>query len=393
MAEYGDGAFRSGERLTADKLNSLAAGRPLSVTGAGHADRGSGGDVVAIDQAEVIYIRLTGKDTTKTPIRYAWKEVARNGASSLPGDPTWQNINYRVGSSNGDYATELNNANLTVNDNYIYRSERSPTTGEWLFFLSRRVRVACGETGYCLRLPTVMNYNTASCSISTANAPYLVYPPGHIEYDSNLCKKAEYPNGYWTKSGVNPSVADQNYLHLIDYLTCQALYNNTPANLTKDSITRTEHDITSLVSVFFPSPIIVKSYAGPIDPINDCPALSSNATYTFTINKAVTWIDANLTAASFCGGFNVAFQRGYYLNVNVHKTEPGGQTYDVNLDYAPQGTPNANGIWPAYNNVLQDIVEGNLENNPSGGGAVASGGSCDATGPNPAIYGSIAFSY
>ena len=134
MAEYGDGAFRSGERLTADKLNSLAAGRPLSVTGAGHADRGSGGDVVAIDQAEVIYIRLTGKDTTKTPIRYAWKEVARNGASSLPGDPTWQNINYRVGSSNGDYATELNNANLTVNDNYIYRSERSPTTGEWLFF-------------------------------------------------------------------------------------------------------------------------------------------------------------------------------------------------------------------------------------------------------------------
>lgn len=138
MAEYGDGAFRSGERLTADKLNSLAAGRPLSVTGAGHADRGSGGDVVAIDQAEVIYIRLTGKDTTKTPIRYAWKEVARKGASSAATDPLWLDVPSRIGTLTSDAATEINNTSLSTTDNYVYRAERSPTTGEWLFFLRRR---------------------------------------------------------------------------------------------------------------------------------------------------------------------------------------------------------------------------------------------------------------
>ena len=138
MAEHGDGAFRTGERLTADKLNNLAAGRPLTVTGAGHTDRGSGGDVVAIDQAEVIYIRLTGKDTTKTPIRYAWKEVARKGAISAATDPLWIDVPSRIGTLTSDAATEINNTNLSTTDNYVYRAERSPNTGEWLFFLRRR---------------------------------------------------------------------------------------------------------------------------------------------------------------------------------------------------------------------------------------------------------------
>lgn len=126
------GPFKKGERLTAAKLNELATGTPLSVAGGAltHNPRGS---IVHIDQPENIYIRLTGKTGT-SPIKYAWKEVVRlaNG--------TWLNTP-RTANYTDDYAIELNNSNLSTTDNYVYRAERSPHSGEWLFFLRRKATV------------------------------------------------------------------------------------------------------------------------------------------------------------------------------------------------------------------------------------------------------------
>lgn len=121
--------FRRGEILTADKLNAALAGRPLTVSGSGRLSRDAKGDVVTVDQPETIYFRLTGK-TGSTPIKYSWKEVYRNSSGA------WVNTD-RTGTTSGDYAIELNNSDLSTTDNYVYRAERSPESGEWLFFLRR----------------------------------------------------------------------------------------------------------------------------------------------------------------------------------------------------------------------------------------------------------------
>lgn len=130
MIKKGEGLFQRGERLTAAKLNEAIMPSHVTVAGAGAISRGPEGDVIQVDIPEAMYIRLTAKDTGNTPIRYAWKEVSRlaNG--------TWLNTT-RTGNSTADYAMELNNANLSTSDDYIYRAERSPSTGEWLFFLRR----------------------------------------------------------------------------------------------------------------------------------------------------------------------------------------------------------------------------------------------------------------
>lgn len=137
MAEK-EGPFAKGERLTAVKLNDLAAGRPMTVAGGGVVNRSGGRDAIEIHKAEVIYIRLTEKDVSKTPIRYGWKEVDRLGNPTSTVSATWGNMTDRKAKMTDDYAIELNNQNLSVSDNYIYRAERSPATGEWLFFLRRK---------------------------------------------------------------------------------------------------------------------------------------------------------------------------------------------------------------------------------------------------------------
>jgi hypothetical protein len=133
-----EGPFSKGERLTAVKLNDLATGRPISVTGDGVGNRSGGRDSIEIHKSEVIYIRLTEKDVGKTPIRYGWKEVDRLGNPTSTVNATWGNMANRTAKMTTDYAIELNNQNLSVSDNYIYRAERSPSTGEWLFFLRRK---------------------------------------------------------------------------------------------------------------------------------------------------------------------------------------------------------------------------------------------------------------
>ena len=133
-----EGPFSKGERLTAVKLNELATGRPIVVTGDGVGNRSGGQDSIEIHRSEVIYIRLTEKDVSKTPIRYGWKEVDRLGSPTTTANATWGNTASRTAKMTNDYAIELNNQNLSVSDNYIYRAERSPSTGEWLFFLRKK---------------------------------------------------------------------------------------------------------------------------------------------------------------------------------------------------------------------------------------------------------------
>jgi hypothetical protein len=119
----GQGPFQKGERLTAAKLNEWVLQKPsVSVFGEGHSE----GGVVAVDGRESMFVRLTGKNTANTPIKYAWKRVSR-----LP-NGTWQDLTH-TGNTTNDYAVEINNANLTVNTTTVYQAERSVTTGEWLF--------------------------------------------------------------------------------------------------------------------------------------------------------------------------------------------------------------------------------------------------------------------
>lgn len=178
-----EGVFAKGERLTASKLNDLAAGRPLSVAGQGIVNRSGGRDELELKPPEIIYIRLTEKDVSKTPVRYGWKEVDRLGNPTATVSATWGNMTDRKAKMTDDYAIELNNANLSVTDNYIYRAERSPATGEWLFFLRKKpsgggVNEIC-TGGMCERLPTTVQF------IVGAPNPAYTGPPGPVYRELN----------------------------------------------------------------------------------------------------------------------------------------------------------------------------------------------------------------
>jgi hypothetical protein len=383
--ETGSGPFKKGERLTAQKLNQLADGVPFTVTG-GALTHNPRGNIVHIDQPENIYIKLTGKTGT-SPIKYGWKEVVRlaNG--------TWLDT-ARTANYTDDYAVELNNSNLSTTDGYIYRSERSPHTGEWLFFLRRNRK--CGIDGYCLRLPSTINFSTVSCTFSTANVPIWTYAPGMVVYSPDGCKNAEYPDGWVTwrnvtsGGGTTVDVPTGHMQSMIDYATCLSLYSNSSGALVKDVNTRTENDIKSLLTAYFPTPLTVKHWNGAIDQATDCPAYGGKNIYEYNVTKAVTYVEANLTAAPSCGGFNVAYKRGYDIEVQIKNSEytASGTLFSVsytNLKFATIGlTSNTTApyYFPTYTNlIVSDTDTG------------SSGGDCDATGPNPFTYGNITFTY
>ena len=150
--------FTSGEVLTADKLNQAISGRRLTVHGSGGSSIDADGDTIRVDGYENIYIRLTEKQTANSTVKYGWKEVYRtaNGA--------WQNATFN-GTANGDYAVEINNANLPTG-NIVYRAERSPESGELLFrssgLLSTDIK---GKDIVLMILGTEEEYDTC------ANAP------------------------------------------------------------------------------------------------------------------------------------------------------------------------------------------------------------------------------
>jgi hypothetical protein len=127
-----EGPFQRGERLTAVKLNEMTAGKPLSVSGRGVINRSAGHDELELSTPEVIYMRLTEKDATKTPVRYGWVEVDRLGNPNATISATWGNITTRTANATDDFAIEPNNGTLSTTDNAIHRAERSLTTGEWV---------------------------------------------------------------------------------------------------------------------------------------------------------------------------------------------------------------------------------------------------------------------
>jgi hypothetical protein len=150
--------FTSGEILTADKLNQAISGRRLTVHGSGGSSIDADGDTIRVDGYENIYIRLTEKHTANSTVKYGWKEVYRNANGA------WQNATFN-GTANGDYAVEINNANLPTG-NIVYRAERSPESGELLFkssgLLSTDIK---GKDIVLMILGTEEEYDTC------ANAP------------------------------------------------------------------------------------------------------------------------------------------------------------------------------------------------------------------------------
>lgn len=185
-----EGPFSKGERLTAVKLNDLAVGRPMTVAGNGFVNRSGGRDAIEIHNPEVMYIRLTEKDTSKTPIRYGWKEVDRLGNPTSTVSATWGNMTDRKAKMTDDYAIELNNQNLSVTDNYIYRAERSPATGEWLFFLRKRSSSGGGVPcvgGLCEKIPTTVQFDVGPQGSGYTGPPGPVYKQFNYEtYQKNI---------------------------------------------------------------------------------------------------------------------------------------------------------------------------------------------------------------
>lgn len=182
MPRTGDGPFQRGERLTASRLNDLAKGVPVFMTG-GTITESPTGKLINVDQPENIYIRLTGK-TGSSPIKYAWKEVVRlaNG--------TWLNTP-RTANYTDDYAIELNNSNLSTTDNYVYRAERSPHSGEWLFGKSGLGNLTASSNSIIMILGTFDEYK---------NCPGILGVAGDPPKDSsnNLC----VPAYAWAEYGV-----------------------------------------------------------------------------------------------------------------------------------------------------------------------------------------------
>jgi len=166
----GQTPFQRGERLTAAKLNEWVTKRPTVETyGHGHTE----GGVVVVDERETMHVRLTGKDTANTPIKYSWKRVSREA------NGTWTNLTH-TGNTTNDYAVEINNTNLTVNTTTVYKAERSVSTGEWLLTNTSggsggNVTITSGETAIMI-LGTYEDYKDCPNVPASPPTTYANYP-------------------------------------------------------------------------------------------------------------------------------------------------------------------------------------------------------------------------
>lgn len=370
--------FKRGEILTAAKLNAaIGNSRRLTVAGDGAVSNDADGDVVRVDGYENIYIRLTGKTGTN-PIKYAWTEVFRNA------NGTWSNTTNN-GTTTGDYAIELNNSNLSTSDNYVYRAERSPESGEWLFFLRRNTK--CGYDGFCIRYPNSISFNGSSCSYS-ANIPIWDIEPDTVIYDGE-CPQYEYFDG-WIKWYVNNNVnagPTEHFQELLDYLECLETTGSQAGSLTLNTNVRSETDITNNITAFFPTPLVYDVYLGAIDANTSCRLLSDTYTTEYVIKKAIKYVEANLTGGGNCSGFTIDWKRGYDVQINIKQTRvqhPSNATtgpYYVDWEFGIRGFPDANGTYPEYTNNLTGQITG------------TTGGACDESGPFAYTYGNITVSY
>lgn len=319
MAEQGP--FRRGEILTAQKLNDALAGRPITVSGSGRLSRDAKGDVVTVDQPETIYLRLTGKTGT-TPIKYSWKEVYRNAAGA------WVNT-ARTGTTSGDYAIELNNSDLSTTDNLVYRAERSPESGEWLFFLRRSAIVAnpC-VNGLCQYLPTLLDFTfPAAPSYSGPSTP-----PTSTVTSANIDGCSDNVQMFTTMLGFNQSGI------LYQKLKSQAIAGLvTGISLSPGTSFPVSNDIASPMSAFKPYNKNTTYYKN-----NGICQTYGDIEITTTIQTAVSKIRVTMTIG-YCG-FSVVLARETSISYKTFydgQLSPGNAytNQEVPSDWLYQTTP------------------------------------------------------
>jgi hypothetical protein len=321
--------FQRGERLTAAKLNEWVTKRP-SVEAFGHSHNEGG--AVFTDERETMFVRLTNK-TGSAPIKYAWQEVYRaaNG--------TWVNMTH-TGNVTNDYAIELNNANLSITDNYVYRAERSLTTGEWLFFLMRRTSGCAG--GICSNPPTTVCANFPADPYIYADPPIYDKTPGEIQYypfPIDTCPQFEWPNGltshafnlYWKARSL---VAESECVSALVGSTVQTTLSVKPE-----------------IEPFMPIVDIIE-YEKDDFP-NPCPIESYRKTCNVTLVDADILTDVTLSNNGSCG-FNYSITRKLRITTNITMTEvdsfpstpvttvgPGAWSGYSPPFVNPEGTPDA----------------------------------------------------
>jgi len=279
----GQSPFQRGERLTAAKLNEWVTKRPTVVAyGQGHTEGGE----ICVDQRETMYLRLTAKSGT-SPIKYAWQQVYRaaNG--------TWSNMTH-TGNTTNDYAVELNNTDLSTTDNYVYRAERSLTTGEWLFFSCKCPSSNC-EDGNCTSTPEFICTNFTPEPYSYGDPPLWYKTPGEIEYYDppfEACKHFEWPNGHSSNSF--------NIYYKARELAAQSICANVTLGSTEQTTLSVKPDLEPFM------PIISRiEYEKDGDP---CPVESFRQDIETELVDADLITDATLTSNGSCG-FNFTITR------------------------------------------------------------------------------------
>lgn len=310
MPQTGDGPFQRGERLTAAKLNDLADGRKLSAAGSARINRDTAGEVIQVDDAEIIFIRLTDKDTTKTPIRYSWKEVVRNTGSS--NNTAWLDTT-RTALKTDDYAIELNNQDLSVSDGYVYRAERSPHTGEWLFFLRKRRSTGAGTciNYQCTKLPSKIEFD-----LGPQNPPYsgpsppLYYQNGHMDYQTmvsgSVCplRLSTYTNNW----GIFQAKA----MSLLPYGQRVSI---TGLNGSGSTASVDLGDVTAQLLPFLPY-IAVTSWQGPVFPGKVCPALTNDSYSEIASFKATQYAAVYVASDPYLAcAYRMTFTKGIRLEL------------------------------------------------------------------------------
>lgn len=312
--------FKRGEILTAAKLNAaFGNSRRLTVAGDGAVSTDADGDVVRVDGYSNMYIRLTSKTGTN-PIKYAWTEVFRNA------NGTWSNTTNN-GTTSGDYAIELNNSNLSTSDNYVYRAERSPESGEWLFFLRRSLT----PVSSIRVIPILLANSPLSCSrpnfessdlALSANAPdcYRI---------ANVTLRMQDYNGSWTtlKTWTDRTESDWgNYTFTPPYNPSAAnwLKLELSANTTQGTLLGTQFDYcanatlcgTSIQNVIYNSSGIgpQTQFYGPVT--GNIPTITTNLTtttanVTLSLQGVPSGNLTNIPARTFTGPTDYKFKMNW----------------------------------------------------------------------------------
>jgi len=322
--------FKRGEILTAAKLNAaIGNSRRLTVAGDGAVSTDADGEVVRVDGYENIYIRLTGK-TGSNPIKYSWTEVFRNA------NGTWSNTTNN-GTTSGDYAIELNNSNLSTSDNYVYRAERSPESGEWLFFLRRSQTVT-----------SLLNFRFTGTANSSFSPDIFSFAKQWFR-TNNVTKGSGCPSSNVTDS------QNATYNNITFYYTPNGGSRTNLVTYENNGTANSPINVWQSANVTFPGTIGV-----------ECSYYDGNAWGSYTnangcVNSYSQAVSANTQANQFVSNGTANVSLGIsFTPALTYPTDslsyPSSVTLNFNITYA-----NADAGWPAavqtaYNNWSSNIA-------------------------------------